>query len=140
MTARTGVLAALCGCALAAGCSTASIHVGSTQDVLQSDVLALTQASATHNWSAAGAAMTNLRSDLAGAIASGRVSAARADAIRSHLAAVAADIAAQHAAPSTPTSTPPAKPKPKPAPKPKPQPTKHHDHGHGGGEGGDNGD
>jgi outer membrane biosynthesis protein TonB len=160
MTARTAVLAALGGCALAAGCSTGTIHVASTQDVLQSDVLAVTQASSTHNWPAARAAVTDLRSDLADAIASGRVGAARADAIRRHLASVAADIAAQHAAPAAPTSkttTPPPptkatttpapqtqtkpKPIPQPKPKPKPKPPKHDKHGHGGGKAGDdNGD
>lgn len=139
MTARHAVVAAACACVLTAGCSTGSINVASGQDQLQSDVLALTQASVTHDWPAASTAMNALRSDLATAIASGRISAARAAAIRTHLAAVAADIAAQSATPSTPsTSSTTPKPKPKPTPTPKPAPPKHHKPGHG--HGGDNGD
>lgn len=137
MTARRAVLAAACAGALAAACSTGSIHVAADHDQLQSDVLALTQASATHDWPAAGTAMDQLRSDLADAVAAGRISAARAVAIRMHLAAVAADIETRRAPASTP-STSSATPKPKPTPKP--PPTTKHKPGHGHGDGNDNGD
>ena len=136
MTARRAVLAAACAGALAAGCSTGSINVTADQAQLQSDVLALTQASATHDWPAAGAAMDQLRSDLADAIAAGRISAARAAAIRMHLAAVAADIGTQSASASTP-STSSTTPKPKPTP---PPPAKKHKPGHGQRDGNDDGD
>jgi hypothetical protein len=111
---------------LLAGCSSGGSSGSANADaMLQSDVLTLTQAAAARNWPAAQAAMDQLRADLAAAVSAGRISAARAATIRSHLSAVATDVASR-TAPSTTSSTP------TPKPKPQPKPPKHGKHGHGG--------
>lgn len=137
---------AVCGaalCALAAGCTssptfTMTSGAGST---LRTDVLALTQAIAAHDWATADTALAQLRADLATSTAAGGVSVARAEALRADVARIAADLAAHRAAVAPPSSStssqPKPKPEPKPKPKPEPKPSKDHGHGHGHGEGGD---
>lgn len=131
MTLR-GLTAALCAGAVVAGCSS----TGSAGDLsaaaatrLQADVLAVTRAAAEHRWSAADAALTRLRGDLATALANGQISVERASTVRADAATVAADIAARRSVAthtSTPTSSrPSARP---PAVKP-PGHGKHGKHG-----------
>jgi hypothetical protein len=147
------LVAGCCAAVLIAGCSSGqspsavSAAGGAT---LQADVLALTRAAAAHDWSAADGALSELRSDLAQALAAGSVDAARGKQIQATIAAITADLAAQRgtATSSTPpsssaskaattsatttrptprrtTSTAPKPPAPKP-PAPKPTPTKRH--------------
>jgi hypothetical protein len=124
---------------LVAGCSTGGSS--SANASLQGDVRALTQAAAAQDWTAADAAMSALRADLAAALAAGTISPARASVIRSHLATVAADLAARTSTPApSPTTATPGTPKPKPKPKPKPPGDghgRHHGNNNDGGDGGD---
>jgi hypothetical protein len=139
-------VAALTAGALLTGCS--SSGPGSAADAkaaLRSDVLALSRAAAAQNWTAANAALGQLRSDLSAARAAGRIDAAEVRSLRTHISAVAADLAAKTAPaptsaarPSPAPPTPPATHKPAPAPKPPKPPAHKHHHGHGndGGDGG----
>lgn len=121
-------------CLLVASCGTSAPSISSgAGDTLRADVLALTQAAAAHQWSAADQALVQLRSDLTAAIAANGVSDARAQAIRADIASIAADLAARRQAITPSTSSSPStqpKPSPKPKPSPAPKPPKHHDHGH----------
>lgn len=117
---------------LVASCGTSAPSLSSgAGNTLRADVLALTEAAAAHQWSAADQALVQLRSDLTAAVAANGVSAEQAQTIRADIASIAADLAARRAAaaPSTSSSSTP-KPKPTPSPKP-PKPPKHDDHGHG---------
>jgi hypothetical protein len=130
---------------LIAGCSSGGSHSGLSVAggaSLQSDVVALTRAAAAHNWPAADSALSELRSDLAAALAAGSVDAERGQQIQATITAITADLAAQRGTPTSSTAarTSPSKapsttrartstaPKP-PAPKPPPGGTG--DKGHG---------
>ena len=123
-------------CLLLASCGTSPAISSGAGNTLRADVYTLTQAVAARQWSAADAALAQLRGDLTAAEAANGVSAQRAQSIRADIASVAADLAAHRTAvtPTTPTSSSssssskPAPPKPPKSPKP---PPKHHDHGHG---------
>ena len=134
MIARRGLLAAAATMLVAAGCSAGTVTLDAgRQGVLQADVRELTQAAATSDWPTAHAALEQLRSDLASAIAAGQITDARAAAMRTHLAAVAADITARISTPAPSPSPSPTRPTSKPAPKPKPAPPPKHGHKHHGG-------
>ncbi len=138
MTARA-TLVALTGTALlAAGCSSGATYQppASAAGALQTDVLALTRAAATHDKAATQTAITRLRADLAAARAADAVSATRLAAIERALAAVSTDLAAATRpatstppsptpAKTTPTKTAPTKTAPKPS-RPAPAPPRRH--------------
>lgn len=126
-------------CLLVASCGTSPTISSGAGNTLRADVYTLTQAVAARQWSAADAALAQLRGDLTAAAAANDVSAQRAQSIRADIASVAADLAARRTAltPTTPTSSSsPSKPTPPP------KPPKHRDHGRGHrhGHGGDGGD
>ena len=124
-------------CLLAASCGTSAPSISSgAGNTLRADVLALTQAVAAHQWSAADQALVQLRSDLTAAVAANGVSAERAQAIRADVASIAADLAARRSAVSPSTSSSSStKPKPSPKPPKPPQPPPKHGHGHDNGHG-----
>jgi hypothetical protein len=126
---------------LAGGCSAGgggSGFASAAEAKLQADVLSLSQSAAGHDWAAARKALAQLRSDASAAVASGELSAARAQTIRDHAAAVAADLPAAPSSSSPPPPPPPPRTRTR-TPAPKPAPVHHPGHGkhkgkHGGGE------
>jgi hypothetical protein len=127
-------VAAVGACAgLLVGCSSSGPgQAGVSGVTLRADVLVLSKAAAGHDWAGAQSALARLRADLAAAVATGQLAKARADAIRTDAAAVAADLAAQQRPDTTSPRPSPAKPKPAPS-------GRHDDHGHGHGDGGGDG-
>jgi hypothetical protein len=148
-------VAAVClaACTSVAACgSITSPSSAGANTTLQGDVLSLSQAAASHNATAARAALSQFRTDLASELTAGRISAAQAAKLRADADAIAGDLGVTSPSPTAsppnvtssstthaaPTPKPSSAPKPKPTPKPKP---KHgHGHGDGGGGGGDGGD
>jgi hypothetical protein len=111
MTVRRLGMALCAVVALTAGCSSAKTDSGLSAKAgatLQADVLSLTRAAAAGNRTLASAALSRLRSDLAAALATGDVSAARARTIQARLTAITADLAPRTPTPtrSAPASTP----------------------------------
>ena len=137
MSRRRASMVAVVACVVVAGCGTSSPSISAgAGNTLRADVLALTQAAAAGQWSAADQALAQLRGDLTAAVAAGALSDARAQAIRADVAAVAADLAAHRAANTQQTSSASTtKPKPQPTTKPPKPPKSHDDHGHGPGHG-----
>jgi hypothetical protein len=143
--------ACLAACASVAACgSITSPSSAGANTTLQGDVLSLSQAAASHNASAARAALSQFRTDLASELTAGRISAAQAAKLRADADAIAGDLGVTSpsatASPPNVTSSstthvaPAPRPKPAPKPKPTPKPEPKHGHGHGGGGGGDGGD
>lgn len=130
MTRWTSAAGVAALCLLAAGCGGGAPAISAgAGNTLRADVLALSQAAAAHQWSAADQALAQVRSDLTAAVSAGAVSAERAQTIRADVNSIAADLAAHRVA-VTPTTSSTAPKSPKP---PKPQPRPHHRHGNGGG-------
>jgi hypothetical protein len=140
MTRRLATAGAAAICLLVTGCGNSSPRLSTgAGNTLRADVLALTQAAAAHQWSAADQALAQLRTDLTAAISTGAVTAAQAQTIHADVDKVAADLAAHRVAVTPKTSSssstaakPAPHPKPpKPPKKPKPHPGHHDGHGPG---------
>jgi hypothetical protein len=140
MSRRSAAAGAAAICLLLTGCGSSSSHLSTgVGNTLRADVLALTQAAAGRQWSAADHALAQVRTDLTAAINAGGLSAEQAQTIHDDIDKVAADLAAHRVAATPKTSSTSSSTAPKPAPQPKPvkppKPPHKHDHGHGHGHG-----
>jgi len=112
---RTALAAAALAVVLAtAGCGSADPGITAAASTsLQHEVGEVARLAAAHQYEEARRSLTALQADLRRRVASGAVTAARAERIRDAIAAVAADLRAAAPAPApTPTATPSPTPTP----------------------------
>jgi hypothetical protein len=141
---RSAAAGAAAICLVLTGCGNSSSHLSTgVGNTLRADVLALTQAAAGRQWSAADHALAQVRTDLTAAVNARGLTAEQAQTIHDDIDKVAADLAAHRVA-ATPKTSSSSSTAPKPAPQPKPlkppkppKPPHKHDHGPGHGNGHD---